>query len=225
MNVTLPLCSPFTVRDAQETINYLNVYEATDRWPKHVEYTDGNGVVIARYAKVYKKTGLFHLFNADSHQHGEIKDADGHLLLTITSYWGATHREAKVEIHYPDGTLLGTLYDADKGADFESPDGTLIGKARRLPDPENLPVSKSPRVVSTYMDASEQIVGTCISHTLPRDPKEREGLSGVAELVSLSPDTGTQVQTVTLETTVDPLLHTFLFLFPALNYVRTVVNE
>lgn len=167
MNSIFPQCSPFTVRDAKETINYLNVYEATDKYPLHVEYKDLSGAVIARFAKVYKKTGLFHLFNADSNQHGEVKDAEGNLLLTTTSYWGATHREAKVEIHYPNGTLFGTLYDANRGADFELPDGTVVGKARRPPGPKNQPARESFHVTYTYTDASEQIVGTFDNHSVP----------------------------------------------------------
>lgn len=219
MNPLFPQCNSFMVREAVERINYLNVYEATDNHALHIEYTDTQGAVLARFAKVYKKTGLFHLFDADNNQHGEIKDAAGNLLLTTTSYWGATKREAKVEIHQPDGTLFGILYDANWGADFELPNGALAGKARRPVRPESEPQSEPPQVVHTYMDASDQIVGTCDRHYRLPAQKDRDVLY---EVLTLTADTGPLVQTVTIEASVNPALHTFLFLFPALQYLRTI---
>ncbi len=197
----------------------IRLQEATDYRNLHLEYRDSQGVAVARFAKVYKKTGLFHLFNADSNLHGELKDADGNLLLTTTSYWGGTKREAKVQIHAFDGTLLGTLYDANWGADFETADGTLVGKARRPVRPENEPATEPTEVVHTYMDASEQVVGTCDRHYARPSAKERDT---VYEVLTFSVDTGPLVQTITLEAPVDPLLHTFLFLFPALQHIRTI---
>ena len=185
----------------------------------HIEYRDPQGVVFARFAKVYKKTGLFHLFNADSHLHGELKDADGNLLLTTTSYWGATKREAKVQIHHPDGALFGTLYDANWGADFELPDGAAIGKARRPPRPENEPQSEPTEVVHTFTDASGKIVGTCDRHELRISQEERNQL---LEVLTLAAGKGALAQAVTLTTDVDAALHTFLFLFPALQLTRAI---
>ncbi len=213
---TLVMSSPFlqcrscVATRMQENIDIRNL---------HIEYRDKQGVVFARFAKVYKKTGLFHLFNADSHLHGELKDADGNLLLTTTSYWGGTKREAKAQIHHPDGTLFGTLYDANWGADFELPGGAVIGKARRPVRPENEPQSEPTEVVHTFTDASEQIVGTCDRHYLRPTPAERDH---VWEVLTLSVDTGALVQTVTLTTDIDAVLHTFLFLFPALQLSRTI---
>ena len=219
MNSIFSQFNTFIAIEAKESINYRNLNEATDNHALHVEYTDTGGVVLAQFAKVYKKTGLFHLFNADSNLHGEIKDADGKLLLTTTSYWGATKREAKVEIHHPDGTLFGILCDANWGADFELPDSTVVGKARRPVRRENEPQSGPTQVVHTYMDASDQIVGTCDRHYDLRAPEDRDVVS---EVLTLRADTGPLVQIVTIQESIDPILHTFLFLFPALQHLRTI---
>ena len=210
MNLPFSHLNCFVTVTLQEAVDYRNL---------HIEYRDPQAIVVARFAKVYKKTGLFHLFNADSNTHGELKDATGNLLLTITSYWGATKREAKVEIHNPDGTLFGTLYDANWGADFELPDGTVIGKARRPPRPDNEPATEPTEVVHTFFDASEQKVGLCNRHYERPSPEQRDG---VWEAMTFSVDTGPLVQTVTLASSVDPDLHTFLFLFPALQRLRHI---
>src|ERR1700729_1514907 len=89
--------------------------ENTDPNGKHMEYRDAQGVVFAKMAKVYHKTGLFGLLNAASYVHGELKDAQGNLLLTPASYLGDTKPECKVEIKQPDGTLVGVLRDAHYG--------------------------------------------------------------------------------------------------------------
>ena len=44
----------------------LRLIENTDANGLHMEYKDAQGVVFARVAKVYKKGGLFGLFNQDS---------------------------------------------------------------------------------------------------------------------------------------------------------------
>jgi len=208
MNESFPQCGAFMA---------VRLAENKDRNGLHMEYRDPDGTVFARIAKVYKKKGLFGLFNQDSNVHGEVKDAAGSLLLTTTSYWANTKRGCKVDINNPDGTLLSVLYDANWGADFELPDGTVVGKARRpvRPDPE--PATEPTEVVHTFTDASEQVVGSCNRHYLPVSKEERDG---VMELLTLSVQTGMPVQTVMLDAPVDPVLRTFQFLFPALQNLR-----
>ncbi len=208
MSASLPQCNTFIA---------VRLAENTDRNGLHMEYRDAQGTALARVAKVYKKGGLFRLFNQDSNVHGEVKDMAGNLLLTTTSYWGDTKRGCKVEIHNPDGMLLGMLYDANWGADFELSDGTIVGKARRPVRPNNEPASEPTEVVHTFMDVSDQVVGSCNRHYLPARKDERDG---VLELLTLSVQTGMPVQTVTLDAPVDPVLRTFLFLFPALQNLR-----
>ena len=208
------MVSPFIDRSDFAAIRLI---ENTDPNGLHMEFKDEQGTVFARVAKVYKKGGLFGLLNQDSNVHGEVRDAEGNLLLTTTSYRGETKRDCKVEIHNPDGTLLGNLYDAHWGADFELPDGTLVGQAARPVRPESEPADGPTEVVHTFIHASEQVVGTCDRHYPRRSQEERDG---IWELLILSVQTGTPVQIVTLTAPVDANLRTFLFLFPALQNLR-----
>ena len=191
--------------------------ENTDPHGVHMECLNSQGVVFARATKVYKKGGLFGLFNQDSNVHGEVKDAQGQLLFVTTSYRGDTKRECKVEIQQADGTPLGNLYDANWGADFELPDGTLVGKARRPVRPDNEPASEPTEVVHTFTDAADQVVGTCDRRYPSLDPEKRDALY---ELLSGSVNRGQRMQFVTLHSPVAPVLHTFAFLFPVLQNLR-----
>lgn len=105
--------------------------------------------------------------------------------------------------------------------DFELPDGTLIGKARRPVRPENEPASKATEVIHTYFDASNQLVGTCDRHC-PRRTQEQH--DAIWELMTGRVDTGMILQIVTLTAPVDPVPRTFLFLFPALQNLRFARN-
>ncbi len=189
--------------------------EKVDPNGKHMEYRDVQGVIFAKMAKVYKKTGLFGLFNADPYVHGELKDAQGNLLLTITSYRGETKHECTVEINYPDGSLLGIVRDAHYGADFETPDGLVIGKARRPADRPTEPIE----VVHTFLDAEDRIVGTC-DRCYPNKSN-----SLLDFLVYGNTYMGLPVQQIVLTAPVDPTLHTFLFLFSGLQYLRYSRSE
>lgn len=55
MNESFPQCGAFMA---------VRLAENTDRNGLHMEYRDPDGTVFARIAKVYKKKGLFGLFNA-----------------------------------------------------------------------------------------------------------------------------------------------------------------
>jgi len=189
--------------------------ENYDRNGKHMEYRDVQGVVFATMAKVYHKTGLFGLFNADNYVHGELKDSAGNLLMTTASYRGETKPECKVEIHHADGTLFGVLRDAHYGADFETPDGTVIGKARRAEDRPTEPIE----VIHTFLDAADQPIGTCDRCY----PDKTNSLLDF--LVYGSTYTGQPVQQIVLTAPVEPTLHTFLFLFPALQHLRYSRSE
>lgn len=191
--------------------------ENTDPHGMHMEYRNTQGVVFAQVAKIYKKSLLFGLIHLDSSVHAEVKDASGNLLLTTTSYRGDTKRECKVELYNPDETLFGTLYDANWGADFELPDGAIVGKARRPVRPENEPASEPSEVVHTFMDASEQVVGTCDRHHKRADGQTRDW---VWELATGRADVGLPRQVVSLTAPVDATLRAFIFLFPALQYLR-----
>lgn len=189
----------------------LLLQEKTDPNGKHLEYRDSQGKLFAKMTKVYKKGGLFGLFPLDNNVHAELRDAQDTLLLTTTSYWGDTKRGCRVDIRYPDGTLLGFLYDASFGVDFTLPDDTLVGTARRPNDRPTEPME----VVHTYADGAGQIVGTCDCSY----PDQSSSLLDFLVNGGIN-STGRPVTKVTLETAVEPVLHTFLILFPALQHVR-----
>jgi hypothetical protein len=187
----------------------LQLAEAMDPHGAHMEYKDEMGVVFARMAKVYKKGWLLGFFSTDPTVYGELKDAEGNLLLTTICYYGNTERECKVEVFNPDKTLLGLAYDASHGLDFELPDGTLLGKAKYCEEMKSHPSD----LIFTFVDAADQIVGTGAR----RYPNPNNSL---LDNLTLTNNLGMPVQFVNLEASVDPVLHTFLFLFPALQRLR-----
>ena len=183
--------------------------ENTDPNGKHLEYRDMEGTVFARMAKVYRKGGLFNLFPKDNHVHAELRNAEDELLLTTISYRGDTPRERKVEINTLSGIVLANLYDAPFGADFEAADGTVLGMARRPEDSR----STQKEVAYIYTDASGEVVGTCER----RYPNQSDSLLDFLSGTSLW---GMSVEVLALDSDLDPLLQTMLFLFPALQYLR-----
>ena len=174
------IVSPFVDRSAFAAIRLI---ENTDPNGLDMEFEDERGTVFARVAKVYKKGGLFGLFNQDNRVQGEVRDAERNLLLTTSSYRRETKRDCKLEIHNPDGALFGSLYDAHWGADFELPDGTPVGKARRPVRPDREPASEPTEVVHAFIDASEEVVGTCDRHYPSRSQEKRDV---IWELLTLS---------------------------------------
>ena len=210
--------SPFLNRDSAAT---FLLPENTNPNGKHMDFRDPQGNTFAKMEKVFKEgwfLGLFSVFRSAAPVYGELKDAGGTLLLTTTSYWGATARESKVEIYDPPGgTLIGTLYDAPFGADFEGPTGALLGRARR---PEDL--KSEPRdVLYTYTDAAAQVVGTCDRRHPQRSSSTLDQSMELLDFLYYGTTMlGQPVQLVTLTAPVDPTLHLFLHLFPALQHLR-----
>ena len=189
--------------------NMIFLVENVDPHGAHMDYRDDQGVVFAKLAKVYKHGWLAGFFSSDHTVYGEMKDMEGNILLTLTSHPGATDRDRKVEVFDVNKKLLGVAYDAHFGVDFELPDGTLLGRARR--DAE---LKMQPRdLIHTFTDASDQVVGTGAR----RYPNPNDTL---LDNLFLSNNLGMPMHFVNLEAPVDPVLHTFLFLFPALQRLR-----
>ena len=188
--------------------------ENYDPHGKHMEYKDPQGVVCAKMARVHKHGWLMGLISPGASIYAEMKDAQDNLLLTATTHYGDTRRETKVEINRPNGTLFGIVYDAPFGADFELPDRTVVGRARRSKDlPADLLV-----VLYTYTDASGQVVGTCDR----RYSDESDRSDSIVDLLAGNwGRSSSPMQIVDLQVLVEPTLHTFLFLFPAMQNIRS----
>ena len=182
---------------------------------KHLEYRNVQGELFGRMTKMHKKGSafahLFDVFKSAQDITAELRDNNNELLLATTSLYGSTKRECRVDVFQPDGTLFGHLYDANFGADFTLPDDTLVGTARR---PEDRPTEPM-EVIHTYANADGVVVGTSERSY----PNASHGLWDFLENGGYN-STGLPVQTVKIEAGIDPILQTFLFLFPSLQHLR-----